>query len=321
MRLLVTGGAGFIGSNFVNLCLSESESLFEKITVVDSLTYSGNLNNLNKSKTHSKFEFVKADICNSRLMDRVVSGHQAIVNFAAESHVDRSIQSRHEFVSTNIVGVQVLLDAALKNGVDKFIQISTDEVYGSIQLGSADENFLLEPNSPYASSKAAADLLVRSYVHTFGLNACITRSSNNFGPYQHPEKLIPRIITNLILGLKIPIYGDGGNIRDWLSVDDNCRGILSVLVSGVGGEIYNIGGNNEITNLEIAKMILSRMNKSVSEIEFVADRLGHDFRYSVSSKKISSQLNFTPNENFHASLISVIEWYKANRSWWEKLLR
>jgi len=317
MRVLVTGGAGFIGSNFVRMVLDDPASRINSITVLDALTYSGNMANLKDYLDNPKLHFVKDDIRNSALVRSLVREHDAIINFAAESHVDRSINSREEFISTNVVGTQVLLDAAIEYGIKRYLQISTDEVYGSIATGSAAEDDRLEPNSPYSASKAAGDLLVRSYVQTFGLNASITRSSNNYGPFQHTEKLIPRFITNLIRDKQVPIYGDGSNIRDWIHVDDNCRGILKVFLSGMPGEIFNIGGNNETSNLEITRNLLQELNKSEDYIEYVTDRLGHDLRYSIDSTKISQTLDFKPEVDFKTGLRDVVNWYVDNSNWWE----
>ena len=321
MRVLVTGGAGFIGSNFLKMVLHDPESRINSLTVLDALTYSGNLANLKDCLKNPKLEFVKGDIRNKNLVQSLVQTNDAIINFAAESHVDRSINSREEFISTNVVGTQVLLDAAIEFNIERYLQISTDEVYGSITTGSAKEDHRLEPNSPYSASKAAGDLLVRSYVQTFGLNASITRSSNNYGPFQHTEKLIPRFITNLIKNKTVPIYGDGSNIRDWIHVDDNCRGILKVFSSGGSGEIYNIGGNNEITNLEITKLLLRELNKNESQIEYVADRLGHDFRYSIDSTKIATELGFKPDLDFKSGLNQVVKWYLDNSNWWQSQIK
>lgn len=317
MRVLVTGGAGFIGSNFVRMVLDDPASRINSITVLDALTYSGNMANLKDYLSNPKLHFVKDDIRNSPVVRSLVREHDAIINFAAESHVDRSINSREEFISTNVVGTQVLLDAAIEYGIKKYLQISTDEVYGSITTGSAKEEDRLEPNSPYSASKAAGDLLVRSYVQTFGLNASITRSSNNYGPFQHTEKLIPRFITNLIRDRQVPIYGDGSNIRDWIHVDDNCRGILEVFLSGMPGEIFNIGGNNETSNLEITRNLLQELNKSEDYIEYVTDRLGHDLRYSIDTTKINQNLNFKPEIDFEVGLKNVVKWYVNNSPWWE----
>ena len=255
MNLLVTGGAGFIGSNFVRSIIASPK--YEKITVLDSLTYAGNLNNLKSHGNSKKFNFIKGDICNLEIVSEVTKGIDVIINFAAESHVDRSISNPYQFLNTNVLGTQSLLDAALKNKVAKFIQISTDEVYGSIEEGSWTEDWPLSPNSPYSASKASADLLVLSYYKTFGLDVSITRCSNNYGPYQFPEKVIPLFVTNLLQNKKIPIYGTGNNIRDWIYVEDHCSGIEKTIELGKPGHVYNFGGGNEVTNFELAKIILS----------------------------------------------------------------
>ncbi len=320
MRVLVTGGAGFIGSNYVRMALSGTLPGIDHLTVLDALTYSGNRANLKDHADAEGLNFIQGDIRDSDLLDRVLPGHDAIINFAAESHVDRSIDSRSEFVSTNIVGTQVLLDSSMKAKVPVFVQISTDEVYGSLSQGSAHEESPLQPNSPYAASKAAADLLVRSYVQTFGLDARITRSSNNYGPYQYPEKLIPRFITNLIKGIPVPVYGDGSNIRDWLHVDDNCRGIHKVLLQGQAGEIYNIGGGNEISNLALTHRLLEVLGKGKESITYVADRLGHDLRYSLDATKIQRELGSLPEVDFPLGLEETVYWYARNDSWWTPLL-
>ena len=317
MRVLVTGGAGFIGSNFVRMVLDDSASQFTFVTVLDALTYSGNLANLENYLKHPKFKFVQGDIRNSNAVRSLVQQNDAIINFAAESHVDRSIHSREEFISTNVVGTQVLLDSAIEFGIRKYLQISTDEVYGSIKTGSAKEVDRLDPNSPYSASKAAGDLLVRSYVQTFGLNASITRSSNNYGPFQHIEKLIPRFISNLVRDIPIPIYGDGSNIRDWIHVNDNCRGILKVFASGAMGEIFNIGGNNELSNIEVTRSLLGELGKSDDYIQFVTDRRGHDLRYSIDTTKIRKTLGFQPEVEFDTGLKDVVKWYIKNSHWWE----
>jgi len=315
MRILITGGAGFIGSNFVRRALDGTFKGFSRVTVLDNLTYAGNLANLPKDG----FEFVQGDICDENLVYSLVNKNDAVLNFAAESHVDRSIIDPKNFMLTNMLGVQTLLNS-VKNKADcKFLQISTDEVYGSLQCGSANEYSPLEPNSPYAASKAAADLIVRSYFRTYGLNALVTRSSNNYGPYQYPEKLIPLFVLNLIQGKKVPIYGNGKNIRDWIHVDDNCHAIYRVLMQGNAGEIYNIGGGNEFSNLEVAEDITRLMGFDNSKFAFVQDRAGHDFRYSVDASKIKKELNFAPSINFASGLAETIEWYKTNQSWWEQL--
>lgn len=320
MRLLVTGGAGFIGSNYVRMALSGSLPGVSQVTVLDALTYSGNLANLKDFADHKGLTFIKGDIRDSELLDRVLPGHDAVLNFAAESHVDRSIDSRSEFVSTNIAGTQVLLDSVMKAKVPVYVQISTDEVYGSLSHGSAHEDSPIQPNSPYAASKAAADLLVRSYVQTFGLDARITRSSNNYGPYQYPEKLIPRFITNLINDASVPVYGDGSNIRDWLHVDDNCRGIHQVLLRGRSGDIYNIGGGNEISNLELTNRLLKVLGKGQEKITYVSDRLGHDLRYSLDSSRIQNELGVYPEVHFPEGLESTVNWYLHNDAWWKVLI-
>lgn len=311
MKVLVTGGAGFIGSNFVELALSEEFSAISSVIVLDKLTYAGHLTNLNEVLKNRNFQFVKGDICDPKIVDELVAQIDVIINFAAESHVDRSIENSSEFVKTNILGVQVLLDAAKKYKIKKFIQISTDEVYGSILEGSWDESCPLLPNSPYSASKASADLLVRSYFHTHQLDVNITRCSNNFGPKQNLEKLIPHFISRLLEDKKVPIYGDGKNVRDWLYVSDHCKGIYKVLLSGTPGEIYNIGGGVEMTNIEITNLLIDLLGKDISLIEYVNDRPGHDFRYSVNWNKIS-KLGYTPSNDFMVNLMQTINWYHSS---------
>ena len=301
MRVLVTGGAGFIGSNFVRRIVDASLSGIDHVTVLDKLTYAGTLTNLEMLPKKS-FDFVQGDICDSDLVNSLASRHDAIVNFAAESHVDRSITGAKDFVESNVLGTQNLLDSALRNEVQIFVQISTDEVYGTIDKGSWHEDFPLLPNSPYSASKAAADLLVRSYHRTFGLDVRITRCSNNYGPHQFPEKVIPLFVTNLIDDKKVPLYGKGLNVRDWLHVDDHCRGIHAVLMKGKSGHIYNIGGGQELTNMELTSIILEKMGRDTSRIDFVQDRLGHDLRYSVSIEKISSELGYQPIVRFEEGI-------------------
>ena len=293
MKLLVTGGAGFIGTNFVKRQISLNPLGVSEIVVLDKLTYAGNYENFTPEEK-SNFEFIQGDICDRDLVDQLIKRVDLVVNFAAESHVDRSISSGTDFVQTNTLGTQVLLDSCRKNDISKFLQVSTDEVYGSIDDGSWDEAFPLLPNSPYSASKAGADLLVRAYGRTFDFHTNITRCSNNYGPYQYPEKVIPLFITNLIRGKQIPIYGKGLNIRDWLHVDDHCRGIELVLLRGRKGEIYNIGGGTELRNIELAELILNHFGYKEDKIEFVKDRLGHDSRYSVDITKISAYLGFIP---------------------------
>ena len=318
MRLLVTGGAGFIGSNFVRRILDGTFSGISQVTVLDKLTYAGTLKNLEMLPTNS-FEFIRGDISDPGLVSDLVKRNDAIVNFAAESHVDRSITGARDFIETNILGVQNLLAAALTNEVKTFVQISTDEVYGTISKGSWDEDFPLLPNSPYSASKASADLICRSYHRTFGMDVRVTRCSNNYGPYQFPEKIIPLFITNLMEGKKVPLYGKGLNVRDWLHVDDHCQGIFAVLTSGKPGNIYNIGGGRELTNRELTDLILRKCSRDESSIEYVADRLGHDLRYSVSHEKITRELGYQPKIKFEEGLEQTIEWYKNNESWWRPL--
>jgi dTDP-glucose 4,6-dehydratase len=312
MSILVTGGAGFIGSNFLEQLLSDQEFSNSDIYVLDSLTYSGNLKNIEAALVFERVKFVRGSICDENLVNELAEKVDTVVNFAAESHVDRSIESRREFIETNVVGTQILLDAALSKSIQRFIQISTDEVYGSILSGSATEESVLSPNSPYSASKASADLIVRSYVETFGLNAIITRCTNNFGPKQHSEKLVPKTITKLMSGQNVPIYGNGRNIRDWIFVKDHCDGILAALKHGKSGEIYNISGANEMTNLEVVRKIMDIMNVDDNRLEFIPDRLGHDFRYSLNGKKASELLNFKPLTDFDTALKSTVNWYKDN---------
>ena len=320
MRLLVTGGAGFIGSNFVRRVLSAKTSDITSITVLDKLTYAGVLENLDPVSKLENFKFIQGDICDFQLVTKLLEDVDAVVNFAAESHVDRSIDGAMDFVQTNIVGVQVLLDA-IKNSNKKirFVQVSTDEVYGSIASGSWTEDSPLLPNSPYSASKAGGELLARAYFKTHNLDVVITRCSNNYGPYHFPEKMIPLFITNLLEGKKVPLYGDGLNVRDWLHVDDHCNGILKVLLNGRSGEIYNIGGGSELNNLELTNIILKAMGTDSSSIEYVEDRKGHDLRYSVNHQKITNELGYQPQVDFSDGLAETIKWYKENRAWWETL--
>ena len=318
MRLLVTGGAGFIGSNFVRRVIDGTLPGFSSVAVLDKLTYAGTLANLKNLKS-SDYEFIQGDICDTDLLQGLLRGFDAVINFAAESHVDRSIAGSKDFIVTNVLGVQTLLDSVRNSSVQTFIQISTDEVYGSINKGSWPETDPLLPNSPYAASKASADLLVRSYQKTHSMDIRITRCSNNYGPNQFPEKVIPLFVTNLIEGKKIPVYGTGINIRDWLHVDDHCSGIYRALMRGKPGEIYNIGGGLELTNLELAKQILSATNKTESEIEYVQDRKGHDLRYSVDWSKAQKEIGYYPQVNFAEGLLETINWYEENESWWRPL--
>ena len=315
MKLLITGGAGFIGSNYLRQIVSGELSGISDITVVDKLTYAGNLKNF-ESLPEDSFNFVEADICDFDLMNKLVASHDAIVNFAAESHVDRSISSVENFVATNISGTANLLTLANNHSLSKFVQISTDEVYGSIEQGSWSETEPLLPNSPYSATKASADLMCRSFFRTYGLNVSITRASNNYGPRQYPEKLIPLAITNLLLGENVPIYGTGMNIRDWIFVKDHCNAIHQVLFEGSAGEIYNIGGGQELTNIHIVKQIMEILGVSDTRIDFVADRLGHDWRYSVDTRKIENNLGFQTKVSLDSGLRETISWYETNRDFW-----
>ena len=318
MKILVTGGAGFIGSNFVRRVLDGSLGGISSVTVLDKLTYAGTLSNL-ATLDQGSFKFIHGDICDQELTLKLAQDHDVIINFAAESHVDRSITGSRDFVFTNILGTQTLLESARLGGVQIFLQVSTDEVYGSIPQGSWRETNPLLPNSPYSASKASADLIARSYQRTYGLDVRVTRCSNNYGPNQFPEKIIPLFITNLIDGLKVPVYGSGANVRDWLHVDDHCRGIHAVLTYGRSGEIYNIGGGTELTNMQLTNQILLLMGKNGSSIEHVADRLGHDIRYSVDISKISQELGYQPTVNWQDGLAQTIHWYQENESWWRPL--
>ena len=318
MRLLVTGGAGFIGSNFVRRIVNGTYPGVSQLTVLDKLTYAGTLKNLEMLPADS-FEFIKGDIANPDLISDLTKRHDAIVNFAAESHVDRSITGARDFIETNVLGVQNLLAASLQNQVSVFVQVSTDEVYGSISQGSWDEECPLLPNSPYSASKASSDLLVRSYAKTHKLNAVTTRCSNNYGPYQFPEKVIPLFVSNLIDGKNVPLYGEGNNVRDWLHVDDHCDGIHRVLEGGRAGEIYNIGGGTELTNKELTGLLLEACGADWDSVDRVEDRKGHDLRYSVDITKISTELGYTPQVDFKAGLTATVDWYRNNRSWWEPL--
>ena len=318
MKLLVTGGAGFIGSHFVKRqILSKS---WQSVTVLDSLTYAGNLANLANLESNPKFSFVQGDICDPILVDKLTSVTDVVVNFAAESHVDRSLIDGDKFVSTNVVGTTNLLKISLKNKVKIFHQVSTDEVYGSISAGSWDERFPLAPNSPYSASKASADLIALAFYKSYGLDVRISRCSNNYGSNQYPEKLIPLAITNLLRGRKIPIYGDGQNRRDWLHVEDHCTAIELIISYGKAGEIYNVGGGSELTNLEVVKMIIDSFGKDESSIDFVKDRAGHDFRYSVNWRKLSGATGYAPKNQFASGLAETITWYKENTNWWQPLL-
>jgi dTDP-glucose 4,6-dehydratase len=321
MKIFVTGGAGFIGSNFARMALTGQLPGLEEadITVFDALTYSGTLTNLEAVQDSPRYTFIRGDIRDNAAVGAALAGHDAIVHFAAESHVDRSVTDSRIFVETNVVGTQTLLDQSLALGINRFVHVSTDEVYGSIDEGSWDEHQPLLPNSPYSASKAASDLLVRSYFVTHGLNASTTRCSNNYGTHHFPEKVIPLFVTNLLDGLKIPLYGDGANVRDWLHVDDHCRGIALVLEGGTPGETYNIGGGTELTNTELTHLLLDATGRDESFIERVEDRKGHDRRYSVNIGKIRSELGYEPQVPFESGLADVVQWYRENRAWWEPL--
>ncbi|WP_044747466.1 dTDP-glucose 4,6-dehydratase [Bacillus alveayuensis] len=320
MNLLVTGGAGFIGSNFVRYMLEKYPNY--KIVNYDLLTYAGNLENLKDVENHPNYTFVKGDINNRELVDYVVKTHEidVIVNFAAESHVDRSITDPDIFVKTNVLGTQALLDVAKANNIKKYVQISTDEVYGTLgETGYFTEETPLAPNSPYSASKASGDLLVRAYHETYGLNVNITRCSNNYGPYHFPEKLIPLMVTNALEGKELPIYGDGKNIRDWLHVKDHCAAIDLVIHKGRPGEVYNIGGHNERTNNEIVHLIVEKLGVSKDLIKYVADRPGHDRRYAIDPTKIMTELGWKPQYTFETGIVETIQWYIDNQEWWKNI--
>jgi len=320
MKLLVTGGAGFIGSNFVRMALKDKfpEFSVEQLTVLDLLTYAGDEENLKPIASDKRYKFVKGDIRDLELAKKLMQDADQVVHFAAESHVDRSIEGGSEFVSTNVMGTQVLLDAAKSSNIKRFVHVSTDEVYGSISEGSWPEDHPLLPNSPYSASKAGSDLLVRAYNRTHKLDTVITRCSNNYGQYQFPEKVMPLFITNIIEGKKVPLYGNGLNVRDWLHVDDHCRGIALALTKGRAGEVYNIGGGTELTNVELTHKILEAMGVGEEFIQLVEDRKGHDLRYSVDISKINKELGYSPQVNFEEGLLQTINWYKNNEAWWKK---
>lgn len=316
MKILVTGGCGFIGSNFIRYMFNRHKNY--RICNLDKLTYAGNPDNLKDIENNPRYKFIKGDICDKRLVLDIMKQSDAVINFAAESHVDNSIKDSNEFINTNVKGTQTLLDCAKLCRIEKFIQISTDEVYGSVTKGSSKETDNLEPNSPYAASKAAADMITRAYNITFKVPAIITRSSNNYGPYQYPEKLIPLFVTNLMSGKKVPLYGDGLNVRDWLYVENNCEAIDYILHKGEIGEVYNIGAGNEKNNFEITKLILKDLGKDDSCIEFVKDRPGHDRRYSLNINKIK-KLGWKPKKDFEKGIRETVKWYKENRKWWLRL--
>jgi dTDP-glucose 4,6-dehydratase len=321
MRLLVTGGAGFIGSHFVRSLLAGDYEAYHdaEVTVFDKLTYAGNLANLASVADDPRYSFIKGDILDTALLDEVLPGHDLVVNFAAESHVDRSIMGAADFVMTNAVGVQTLLDASLRASVSRVLQVSTDEVYGSTDGAGFVETDLLEPSSPYSAAKAGGDLIARSYVVTHGLDVVITRCTNNYGPYQFPEKVIPLFVTNLMDGETVPLYGDGLNVRDWLHVDDHCRAIALVLAGGRSGEIYNISGGVAMTNRTLTERLLEACGRDWTSVREVTDRKGHDRRYAVDDSKIRSELGYAPLTTFEDGLTATVEWFQRNEDWWRPL--
>ncbi|MBB5788428.1 dTDP-glucose 4,6-dehydratase [Jiangella mangrovi] len=321
MRLLVTGGAGFIGSHYVRQALSGAYPGLEgaEVVVLDKLTYAGNPANLEPVADDPRFSFVKGDILDTGLVDELIAAADQVVHFAAESHVDRSIQGAAAFVQTNVVGTQTLLDAARRHGVDRFVHVSTDEVYGSIESGSWTEDHILEPNSPYSASKAGSDLVALAYHRTHGVPVSVTRCSNNYGPYQYPEKVIPLFVTNLLDGRNVPLYGDGLNVRDWLHVDDHCQGIELVRAGGAAGRVYNIGGGRELTNKELTGLLLDACGAGWDRVDHVEDRLAHDRRYSVDDGRIRAELGYAPRRDFADGLARTVAWYRDQRSWWEPL--
>ncbi|MCX6459081.1 MAG: dTDP-glucose 4,6-dehydratase [Actinobacteria bacterium] len=323
MRILITGGAGFIGSHFTRTLATggydgvDPRVVNADITVLDALTYAGSLTNI--ESVADRITFVEGNILDAELVDQLIADTDLVVHFAAESHVDRSILGARDFVMTNVVGTQTLLDAAHRHGLGRFLHVSTDEVYGSIDEGSWPETHPLEPNSPYAASKASSDLIARSYARTHHLDVVITRCSNNYGPYQFPEKVMPLFITNLIDGGTVPLYGDGMNVRDWLHVDDHCRGIALAIAHGKSGEVYNIGGGTELTNRELTERLLDGTGTDWSRVVMVEDRKGHDRRYSVDIAKSTRELGYQPLVEFDHGLADTVQWYRDNRAWWEPL--
>jgi dTDP-glucose 4,6-dehydratase len=320
VRILVTGAAGFIGSHYVrSLLRGQYPALADAdVTVLDKLTYAGDEANLESVAGSARYRFVRGDVCDGVLLDDLLPGHDVVVHFAAETHVDRSIDAPAAFVMTNAVGTQALLDAAVRHGVKRFVHVSTDEVYGSIDVGSWTEESPLMPNSPYSAAKASADLFARAYYRTYGLPVIVTRCSNNYGPYQFPEKVIPLFITNLIDGLPIPLYGDGLNVRDWLHVDDHCRGIQVALEHGTPGEVYNVGGGTELTNRELTQHLLDAVGAGWDAVEMVEDRKGHDRRYSLDDSRIR-ELGYQPIHTLEQGLTETVEWYRENEDWWRAL--
>ena len=319
MRVVITGAAGFIGSRFAELLLAEAERLgYDDVVLLDALTYSGRRENMQRALSLGA-RFVHGSINDAAVVDQALAGAHAVVHLAAESHVDRSITGAHDFFVTNVLGTQQLLEGARRAGVSRFVHVSTDEVYGSIPSGSWREDHLLEPNSPYSASKAGSDLAALAYHRTYGLAVMVTRCSNNYGPRQFPEKVIPLFVTNLMDGRSVPLYGDGLNVRDWLHVDDHCRGILAVLEGGRPGEVYNIGGGTELTNRELTTRLLALCGADESSVTPVADRLGHDRRYSVDWGKIHAELGYEPRVPFETGLAETVAWYRANEAWWRPL--
>lgn len=323
MRYFVTGAAGFIGSHFVRTLLAGGydgilDGGVDGVTVYDKLTYAGNLENLAPVADDDRYAFVRGDICDGDLLDEVLPGHDVVVNFAAETHVDRSIHGPQAFIVTNVVGAQTLFDACLRHGIPRTVHIGTDEVYGSIDTGSWTEESPLLPNSPYSAAKAAAEMLVRAYHVTFKLNISSTRCSNNYGPYQFPEKVIPLFVTNLMDGAKVPLYGDGLNVRDWLHVDDHCRGVALTIARGESGASYNIGGGLELNNRELTERVLDAMGADWSMVQPVDDRKGHDRRYSVDDSRLRA-LGYTPQHDFSDGLVETIDWYRSHQDWWRPL--
>lgn len=318
-RILVTGGAGFIGSHYVRTLLGPSGPGDVAITVLDLLTYAGNPANLDEVRDHPGFRFVRGDICDAELVNKLVAEHDQVVHFAAESHVDRSILGATEFIRTNVAGTQTLLDAALRQNLRTFVHISTDEVYGSISEGSWPETDPVRPNSPYSAAKASSDLIALAYHRTHDLDVRVTRCSNNYGHHHFPEKVIPLFITNLLDGAKVPLYGDGGNVRDWLHIDDHVQGIDLVRTKGRPGEVYNIGGGTELSNKELTGLLLDACGAGWDRVTYVEDRKGHDRRYSVDCAKIRTELGYAPRKDFATGLAETVAWYRENRAWWEPL--
>jgi len=318
-KVLITGGAGFIGSNFIHYFMQKNPDV--EVVNLDKLTYAGRKESLADLEGNGKYAFVQGDICNPKDAEKAMQGCDAVVNFAAESHVDRSIEDSAQFAKTNFLGVHVLCEQAKKQGIEKFLQISTDEVYGQVVEGSSKETDQLKPRNPYSAAKAGGELLAMSYYNTYDLPVVVTRSSNNYGPFQFPEKVIPLFITNLMQGKKVPLYGEGKNIRDWLYVTDNCEAIGICLEKGKPGNVYNIGGNEELQNIELTKKILAELGKGDEMIQKVEDRLGHDLRYSLDCGKIEKELGWKPKMSFEKGLHKTVQWYKENEKWWKPLVK